>query len=99
MIAGMTYELTKTPTQAWKVRNFKYNGLRRISNPIRRKLSRTSNNLGARAKNVGSSGRALDAGFSGLEEKEGVAKPFALPFEDGVVAPGDIDDREVVAAD
>jgi hypothetical protein len=98
MIAGMTYELTKTPTQAWKVRNFKHNGLRRIRNPIRRKLSRTSNDLGSRAKNVASSERASDAGL--LKEEEGGAKPFDLPFEDEVVAPGDIlDDREGIGAD
>lgn len=100
MIAGMTYELIKTPTQAWKVRNVIHNGLRRISNAIERKLSRTSNDLGVRAKNVASLGRALYAGFSCSEEEEGGAtEHFALPFEDELVAPGGIDDREVVGAD
>jgi len=97
MIAGVTYELTKTPTQVWKVRNFKHNGLRKISTPIRGKLSRTSNDVGVMANNVALSGSALNAVFSDLDEIEGGARLLPLPFEE-VVAPGDINGQGVVGA-
>jgi len=91
MIAGIAYEPTKIPAQAWKVRNFKHNGLRRISTPIKRKFSRISNVVGVMPKNVESSGSALGAVFSGLKEMEGG------PFEEEIVVPGDmIDGQEMV---
>jgi len=100
MIAGMTYEPTKIPAQAWDVNNFKHNGPRRISTPIKRKLSRISNVGGVMPKNVESSGSALGAVFSGIKEMEGGDNVFPLLFEEGVVVHGDmIDGREVVETD
>jgi len=90
MIAGITYEPTKIPAQAWNVTNFKHNGLRRISTPIKRKFSLISNVVGVMPKNVGSPGSALGAVFSGLKEIEGGDSRFPLPFEEEVVIPGDM---------
>jgi len=99
MIAGIAYEPTKIPAQAWKVRNFKHNGLRRISTPINRKFSRISNVVGVMPKNIESSGSALGAVFSGLKEMGG-DNLFPLPFEEEIVVPGDmIDGQEVVETD